>query len=144
MMLIDSARYLPDDILVKVDRATMAVGLEARAPLLDHRLIELAWRLPTAALLREGKGKWPLHALFKRHLPPALADRPKRGFSVPIEQWLRGPLRNWADELLDADLIRSQGLLEPEPIGRMWAEHLSGHRNWSFQLWTLLMFQNWL
>ncbi|MGC4249895.1 MAG: asparagine synthase (glutamine-hydrolyzing) [Sphingobium sp.] len=144
MMLIDSFRYLPDDILVKVDRATMAVGLEARAPLLDHRLIELAWRLPTSALLREGKGKWPLEALFRRHLPPALADRPKRGFSVPIEQWLRGPLRGWAEELLDPGLIRSQGLLDPEPVGQLWTEHLSGDRNWSFQLWTLLTFQNWL
>ena len=143
MMLIDSLRYLPDDILVKVDRATMAVGLEARAPLLDHRLVEYAWRLPSSQLVKDGAGKWPLHALFRRHLPAVLADRPKRGFSVPIETWLRGPLRGWADDLLDPALLRAQGLLHPAPIGRMWAEHLSGDRNWSFQLWTLLMFQNW-
>lgn len=143
MMLIDCLRYLPDDILVKVDRATMAVSLEARAPLLDHRLIEYAWRIPPSMLVKNGKGKSPLHALFRRRLPADLADRPKRGFSVPVEQWLRGPLRRWAEELLDPALIRSQGLLRAEPVTRMWTEHQTGGRNWSFQLWTLLMFQNW-
>lgn len=144
MMLVDSRRYLPDDILVKLDRATMAVGLEARAPLLDHGLVEAAWRIPTRTMLRDGRGKWPLRALLSRHLPQALIDRPKRGFSVPVAAWLRGPLRAWADELLAPEALRADGLFNATIIEKTWAEHLSGSRDWSFQLWTLLTFQNWL
>ncbi len=144
MMLADLLGYLPDDILVKVDRASMGTSLEARAPLLDHRLVELAWRLPIRQLIRDGEGKWLLRRLLERHVPRSLTDRPKQGFGVPIDAWLRGPLRGWAQDLLATDRLTREGLLRPAPIQAALRDHLAGRRNRQDQLWTVLMLEAWL
>ncbi|MEN3001830.1 MAG: asparagine synthase (glutamine-hydrolyzing) [Armatimonadota bacterium] len=143
MCTIDALSYLPDDILVKVDRATMAVSLEARAPLLDYRIVEYAWRLPSHLKVREGKGKWILRQILYRYVPPEIVERPKAGFGIPLYQWLRGPLREWAEELLSETSLRRSGLLRPYAIRRYWHEHLNEISNWEYLLWKFLMFQAW-
>jgi asparagine synthase (glutamine-hydrolysing) len=145
LMFVDAARYLPDDILVKVDRAAMAVSLETRAPLLDHRVVEFLARVPLGLKIRHGCGKWLLRQVLHRYVPPALVDRPKMGFSVPADRWLReGRVRDWADDLLAEDRLLREGFLEPAPIRKRWAQHRSGQYNWQSSLWVVLMFQAWL
>lgn len=144
MSVLDTATYLPDDILVKVDRASMAVSLEARSPLLDHRVLEFAWSLPLEFKLEERRGKRILWDLLYRYVPQELVDRPKTGFGVPIDAWLRGPLKDWADAMLDPVRLRREGYLRPEPIRRAWDEHQSRRRDWHYYLWDILMFQSWL
>ncbi len=144
MMARDMLRYLPDDILTKVDRAGMSVSLETRMPLLDHRLVELVWQLPAEHKLGGGISKRVLRSVLHRHVPAALVERPKQGFSIPVDQWLRGPLRDWGEGLLDGARIRREGFLEPERIRAAWRDHQAGRRNRSHQLWTVLMFQAWL
>lgn len=144
MQFFDTVTYMPDDILTKVDRTSMAVSLEARVPLLDHRVVEFAWSLPLSLKIRDGKSKWLLRQVLYRHVPEDLVERPKMGFGVPIGTWLRGPLRAWAEALLEPTRLREQGFLNVDVIQRKWREHLSGRRNWEYQLWTALMFEAWM
>ena len=143
MMYLDTLTYLPDDILVKVDRASMSVGLEAREPLLDHRLIEFAWKLPLDMRVRRGRGKLLLRKVLQRYIPDAKLERPKSGFSIPLEAWLREPLREWADALLDPRALREEGVFDPEVVRVAWTSHLSGRANLEHELWSVLMFRAW-
>lgn len=143
MMSFDLVTYLPDDILTKVDRASMAVSLEARVPLLDHRVVELAWRLPFRQKYRQGQGKWILRRILDRYVPREIVERPKMGFAVPVQNWMRGPLREWADSLLDPQQLRDDGYLDAPTVRSWWDAYLGGDNRWHYPLWAVLMFQGW-
>lgn len=143
MMYMDSMRYLPDDILVKVDRAAMAVSLETRVPFLDHRILEYVWSLPIELKMRNTQTKWILRQILNKYVPSELYDRPKMGFGVPIHQWLRGNLCTWADDLLTKSMLNKHSLLDPKIVQKRWQDHKSGVANWQHHLWTVLMFQSW-
>jgi asparagine synthase (glutamine-hydrolysing) len=145
MMYLDAGAYLPDDLLVKVDRASMAVSLEVRVPYLDdHRVVEFAWTLPLDLKIRNSQGKWILRRLLSRYVPAQIFERPKRGFAVPIDRWLRKDLKDWAAALIDPHRLVREGFLDPRPVQKLWGEHQSGKRDWQYHLWNILMFQAWL
>ncbi|HIF35784.1 MAG TPA: asparagine synthetase B, partial [Candidatus Thioglobus sp.] len=144
MMLWDTLTYLPDDILTKVDRAAMGVSLETRIPFLDHRVVELAWRFPLDMKIKNGVGKWPIRQILYKYVPKELIERPKAGFAVPVGQWIRGPLREWADDLLDESRIQREGYFDPKLVRKIWEQHLSGNYDWTSRLWAILMFNSWL
>jgi asparagine synthase (glutamine-hydrolysing) len=144
MMYMDCMTYLPDDILVKVDRAAMFNSLETRIPLLDHRVIDLVWSLPLSMRMRKGQSKWILRQVLYKYVPKELIERPKMGFGIPVGDWIRGPLKGWAEALLDESRMQQEGFFDAQFIRLRWQEHLSGKRNWLYFLWTVLMFQEWL
>jgi asparagine synthase (glutamine-hydrolysing) len=144
MMYLDQKAYVPDGIFVKEDRAAMAASLEIRAPMLDHRIVEFTWRLPLNMKIRDGQTKWLLRQVLHRYVPKEIVEGPKKGLSVPLRDWLRGPLREWAESLLDETRIKEEGFLNPSPIVEKWIAHLDGKHDWSYYLWDVLMFQNWL
>lgn len=144
MMYFDAMSYMVDDILVKVDRAAMGVSLETRVPFLDHRVVELAWRIPLHMKIRDGQGKWALRQVLYKFVPKRLIERPKQGFGIPLGDWLRGPMRSWAESLLDPGRLAREGYFYPDAVQKKWREHLSGARNWQYELWNVLMFQAWL
>jgi asparagine synthase (glutamine-hydrolysing) len=144
MMYFDAVAYLPDDILVKVDRAAMSVSLETRMPLLDHRVVEFAWRLPMDLRVREGQDKWLLRQVLFKYVPKALVERPKMGFSLPVNAWLRGPLREWAEGLLAESRLKNEGYFDSRSVRTAWEAHLTGQPNQHSLLWNVLMFQSWL
>src|SRR5207245_5951835 len=143
MMFLDTVTYLPDDILVKLDRASMGVSLEARVPLLDHRVVEWAWRIPVSLKFHRRASKWLLRQVLYHYVSKDIIERPKMGFGVPIGKWLRGPLRHWAESLLDERRLSEDSLFSPAPIREKWLEHLSGRRNWQYYIWSILVFQAW-
>ncbi len=143
MMFQDMRTYLPDDILCKVDRAAMGVSLETRTPFLDPDVIKLSMQLPVDMKIRNGQGKWALRQVLYRHVPKEIIDRPKEGFAIPIGLWLRGPLRDWAENLLSKQHLVNEGIFNSDIILKIWGEHLSGRKDWTNQLWTILMFQAW-
>jgi asparagine synthase (glutamine-hydrolysing) len=144
MLWTDLVSYLPNDILTKVDRGSMAVSLETRMPFLDRAVLDLAWRLPVAMKLHGGVTKWILRQVLHRHVPPSLVERPKMGFGVPIGSWLRSALRPWAEDLLSAQSLRRHGLIDPAAVRRAWRLHLSGRRDLGYELWDVLMLQAWM
>jgi len=144
MSTLDLVSFLPDKYLVKMDRASMGVSLEVRSPLLDHRVVEFALRLPVGMKVKNGKYKWLLRQVTYRYLPQNLIERPKKGFKAPIGLWLKGPFRDWAEALLDEKRLRDDGFFYPKPIRNQWEEHISGKMDWGYYLWDILMFQSWL
>ena len=144
MMYWDSMTYMTDDILCKVDRAAMGVSLETRVPFLDHRIVELAWQMPLQTKIKNNQGKWPLREILYKRVPKELIERPKAGFGIPLGDWLRGPMKDWAEALIEPERLTEEGFLNPELVRVIWNEHQEQKRNWSFKLWSILMFQSWL